>query len=125
MAEVTSHIREQKRAHFNSIKLPPDGWKAQLPCNPRYKNRVMLSSVLAMKLELKICFQNQVSGNKDSLIFWVGREDGGVWIPSRFSKQLGCLEIFRISPIRNTFTFRLDFPVPKSIGIEETPPKIY
>jgi hypothetical protein len=33
---------------------------------PRYKKRVKLSSLLAMKLELKICFQNHVSGNSDS-----------------------------------------------------------
>ena len=33
---------------------------------PRYKKRVMLSSLLAMKLELKICFQNQVSGSSES-----------------------------------------------------------
>jgi len=30
------------------------------------KKRVKLSSLLAMKLELKICFQNHVSGNSDS-----------------------------------------------------------
>lgn len=55
--------------------------KSPTPMHPRCKNRVMLSSLLAMKLELKICFQNQVSGNKDSLIFELEekrKEDVGV-----------------------------------------------